>query len=181
MYAVYWDSDYDYLMVEDLKTKSSTVINNMHGPFISSCDISIKATFPETYNQLCALLGEKPEFAFARVRQFLACNFSERDSIPDIDDDFNFNLKKTGCQARNSICKYNFCHPVFCNELSQREKQILSLFVVGDSEDEIAEKLFISAHTVHNHIRNMYHKIGVIGKSNPDRRLIAFAHEKNLI
>ena len=48
------------------------------------------------------------------------------------------------------------------------------------SEDEIAEKLFISRYTVHNHINNMYSKTGIKGKSTPDRKLMAYAFKNKL-
>ncbi len=49
--------------------------------------------------------------------------------------------------------------------LSVREKEILSLIITGLSNDEISEKLFISLHTVRNHIRNIYQKLQVHSKS----------------
>jgi len=50
------------------------------------------------------------------------------------------------------------------HRLSDREKEILSLLAVGASNDEIAEKLFISRFTVKNHLQNIFKKIGVHGK-----------------
>lgn len=45
--------------------------------------------------------------------------------------------------------------------LTQREKEILTLITQGMINDMIAEKLFISPQTVHNHIRNIYDKLQV--------------------
>jgi len=45
--------------------------------------------------------------------------------------------------------------------LSAREKQVLELVVKGLSNREIAEQLFISDHTVKNHITNIFSKLGV--------------------
>jgi DNA-binding NarL/FixJ family response regulator len=46
-------------------------------------------------------------------------------------------------------------------DLSEREKEILSLLVEGLSKKQIAEKKFLSHHTVDSHIRNIYVKLEV--------------------
>jgi DNA-binding NarL/FixJ family response regulator len=50
-------------------------------------------------------------------------------------------------------------------DLSQRELEILQHLVQGNSYKVIAEALFISAHTVHFHIKNIYRKLHVTSKS----------------
>lgn len=45
--------------------------------------------------------------------------------------------------------------------LSNREGEILSLLLRGKSNKEIERDLFISPHTVRNHIYNIYQKLGV--------------------
>ncbi|MCX7708624.1 MAG: LuxR C-terminal-related transcriptional regulator [Clostridia bacterium] len=45
--------------------------------------------------------------------------------------------------------------------LTDREYQIALLVIEGCNNKEIGEKLFISPHTVRNHVYNMYKKIGV--------------------
>jgi DNA-binding NarL/FixJ family response regulator len=51
-------------------------------------------------------------------------------------------------------------------ELSEREKEILSLLVEGLSKKQIAEKIFLSHHTVDSHIRNIYVKLEVHSKGS---------------
>jgi len=46
-------------------------------------------------------------------------------------------------------------------DLSERENEILSLLVEGLSKKQIAEKIFLSHHTVDSHIRNIYVKLEV--------------------
>jgi DNA-binding NarL/FixJ family response regulator len=45
--------------------------------------------------------------------------------------------------------------------LSRRELEILELMSAGYRNKEIAEKLFISSHTVRSHIYNIYEKLHV--------------------
>jgi DNA-binding CsgD family transcriptional regulator len=45
--------------------------------------------------------------------------------------------------------------------ISQREKEILKLLLDGKSNKEIEDELFISYHTVKNHVYNLYQKLGV--------------------
>jgi pimeloyl-ACP methyl ester carboxylesterase/DNA-binding CsgD family transcriptional regulator len=44
--------------------------------------------------------------------------------------------------------------------LSGRERQVLTLVAAGLSDQEIAEQLFLSYHTVHRHVANIRHKLG---------------------
>ena len=45
--------------------------------------------------------------------------------------------------------------------ISQREEEILKLLLEGKSHKDVEEELFISYHTVKNHIYNLYQKLGV--------------------
>lgn len=46
-------------------------------------------------------------------------------------------------------------------DLSQRERDVLKLIAMGLPNDEIAARLFISPHTVKNHVSSIYRKLGV--------------------
>lgn len=59
--------------------------------------------------------------------------------------------------------------------LTPRETEILAMIAVGDKNEEIADKLFISSHTVKTHIYNIFKKIGV-----PNRLQAALWAAKNL-
>lgn len=61
--------------------------------------------------------------------------------------------------------------------LSERELEVLRLICEGDSNNVIAEKLFISVHTVDGHRRNLIAKTGV--KNTPN--LVMFAVKNGLI
>ena len=53
----------------------------------------------------------------------------------------------------------------FDYELSKREIEILKFTVDGYTSRHIAEKLFLSSHTVRKHIANIYHKLHVTSKA----------------
>lgn len=58
-------------------------------------------------------------------------------------------------------------------DLSKRENTILQELMDGGRVTSIADKLHLSQHTVRNHIRNIFSKLGV----NSQAQLIAFAKE----
>ena len=61
--------------------------------------------------------------------------------------------------------------------LTPREQEILVAVAVGDSTDEIAEKLSISKHTVARHRENLMQKLGLHNRSE----LVKYAIRKGLI
>jgi ATP/maltotriose-dependent transcriptional regulator MalT len=66
---------------------------------------------------------------------------------------------------------------ISCGEtgaLSQRERQVLELIALGHSNQQIADTLFISLHTVKTHARRIHGKLGV------ERRTQAVAKAKRL-
>ncbi|BDG34431.1 helix-turn-helix transcriptional regulator [Saccharococcus caldoxylosilyticus] len=64
---------------------------------------------------------------------------------------------------------------MLAEHLTAREMDVLHLLVQGCSNREIADRLFISIHTVKNHITNIFQKIGVNDRS----QLIALVYQLN--
>lgn len=50
-------------------------------------------------------------------------------------------------------------------DLTRRERAVLDLVAAGLSNDQIAERLYVSARTVERHLSNVYAKLGVTGKA----------------
>jgi RNA polymerase sigma factor (sigma-70 family) len=59
------------------------------------------------------------------------------------------------------------------SELSEREREVLQLVAAGMTNEQIAERLFLSARTVERHLSNVYAKLRLSGKS---ARAAAAAH-----
>ncbi|THF78092.1 hypothetical protein E6C55_15280 [Cohnella fermenti] len=49
--------------------------------------------------------------------------------------------------------------------LTLREREVLELLIQGCTNQDIAEKMFISAHTVKNHLTKIYMKLGVVDRT----------------
>jgi DNA-binding NarL/FixJ family response regulator len=49
--------------------------------------------------------------------------------------------------------------------LSEREREILQLLVEGHTKSRIAERLYLSPHTIDGHVRNIYAKLHVNNRS----------------
>jgi DNA-binding NarL/FixJ family response regulator len=68
------------------------------------------------------------------------------------------------------------CSPEFNSKISDSEMRVLELLYKGYDKEEIAEKLFLSVHTVNNHIRNAYVRLGFREKAE----FIDYAHRNKL-
>jgi DNA-binding NarL/FixJ family response regulator len=62
-------------------------------------------------------------------------------------------------------------------KLTERETEIIRLLAIGKSSAEIADQLFLSAHTVNTHRKNIFRKLGI----NSTVELVHFAHDNNLL
>jgi DNA-binding CsgD family transcriptional regulator len=64
--------------------------------------------------------------------------------------------------------------------LSRRELDVIHYLTRGLSDDEIAEKLYISKLTVHTHIKNIYSKLGAKSRIELYRRVILGELSRNI-
>ncbi len=177
MIEIFWNETRTALMSEDFVVGTTQRLDEWSAQMVQLFDSSIATLRPKVYKALCDDCGYGPQFAFNRIYQFAACNFSTRDGHPDIDDDFNLTIERVSCPIRHK------CKAIFCSNetmLSGREIEIVKLFVRGSDNESIAGRLFISKSTVHNHINNIYHKLGFTGQPHPDRLLINYAYTNKI-
>ncbi|WP_245772783.1 LuxR C-terminal-related transcriptional regulator [Lacicoccus alkaliphilus] len=60
--------------------------------------------------------------------------------------------------------------------LSPREREVLILISEGKTNQEIAELLYISTHTVKNHVTKIFHKLGVSDRANAISKVYRTIH-----
>ncbi|MBO4550038.1 MAG: helix-turn-helix transcriptional regulator [Bacteroidaceae bacterium] len=81
------------------------------------------------------------------------------------------------CPLRGE-CKYEgvICQPEFNSELSKREKEVLRHLYDGLSIEDIADEMYLSPHTIKNHIRNAYARLDVHSRAE----FIAYADKNGM-
>ena len=126
----------------------------------------IENFYPEAMNALNEVYEKSsrniPYYKYLRVRRFLKCNFGNLDTSDHDDNDGFFCFEKIHCPLRGE-CKYEgvICIPEFNSKLSEAEKRVMKLYYDNDSIDRIADSLYLSGHTVRNHIKASYAKLGI--------------------
>lgn len=165
------------LMVEDLCNSEAKRLDELDTCSLQKLDAAIANCRPKIYKSLCEAFGYGPQCAFERVYNFSACNFSTHDGRADINEEILI-TEKVPCPCRHR-CSLGYCS--YDSDLSIRELQVVKLFASGFEEAGIAEQLFISKATAHNHITNIYSKLGLSGSSHPDRLLVTYAHNNKLL
>lgn len=66
------------------------------------------------------------------------------------------------------------------HSISKREKEIAELILQGKSNKDIEHQLFISPHTVKNHIYNLYQKTGVKSRGQLVSRMLESNHRQQI-
>ena len=142
----------------------------------------IRECYPDAYKALMECYQKSaqniPYFQYLIVRRFCKCNFGELDNTSrDIDKNGGFNFERVKCPMRGE-CKYEgiICSPQFYSRISDAEMRVMKMIYEGANNEDIAEKLYLSPHTVKNHIKSVYIKLGIHEKSE----FIQYAHKNNL-
>lgn len=180
MLEFFWTTEKTRLTVHDMENDEFFHLDNDHLSLIKQIERRIREQYPDVMNKLTELYGHEPAMAFARVNRFLKCNFSVHDNHPDIDDDWNFEFELVPCPLRGE-CNDAICEPKLTEVLSKRELEVVRLHCDGLTQQEIGDRLYISRLTAHNHITNVYQKLGFTGHANPDKLLINYAYKNKLV
>jgi len=116
-------------------------------------------------------------YEFLMARRIVNCCFGENDRMPDIDEFGCYNFEMVSC-PRIAECKYFkvICQPTYKSDLSERELEVMRLYFNHVSTEEIAERLFISIHTVNNHRRNALQRL----KLHSLEEFIGYAHRNKI-
>jgi DNA-binding NarL/FixJ family response regulator len=83
-------------------------------------------------------------------------------------------LRRENIDVEDLDLKELSCEPV---HISERELEIITLIAEGYTNVEIAEKLFLSPHTVNTHRKNILQKLGV----NNTAAIVMYAVKTNLV
>lgn len=141
----------------------------------------IKEFYPEAYAKLSEKYNKCSfnllHFQYKIVWMFCKCNFGVIDDIKDISRTGEFKFEHIQCPMRGECPFENIvCHPKFNSKISDAERRVLKMVYNNESKDAIADKLCISIHTVNNHIRNAYNRLGIHEKAE----FIAYVDKHNL-
>lgn len=142
----------------------------------------IREFFPDAYKDLSKWFQKSaqnvPYFQYLIVDQFCRCNFGKLDSTKkDIDRKGHFNFERINCPMRGRCLHENkVCNPTFNTRISDAEMRVMKMIYDGCNNEEIADKLYLSPHTVKNHVKSVYIKLGIHEKSE----FIQYAHKNNL-
>lgn len=134
--------------------------------FIQSFLAVLREFYPEAYEALMDRYSKSSDNKryrdFLAVRMFIKCNLGLYDNMIDVDENWNFNFEFVSCPLRGE-CKYDkvICSPKFNSTLSERQLEVMKMLYQGETDSEIADKLFISLNTVNNHKKNSFKKVGV--------------------
>lgn len=159
----------------DRVTERSTVLVKETLDIIRECYSDAYKALMECYQKSSSNI---PYFQFLMVNRFCKCNFGNLDSTKrDIDAFGRFNFERVGCPMRGE-CKYEniICNPKFNSKLSEAELRVIRLVHDGYSNEEIADKIYLSPHTVKNHIKSVYLKLGIHEKAE----FVKYANSNNL-
>ena len=188
--------DYDFLntinfdQIENfISDKTSILIMNIVGLGLSDTFDFIENTLKRFCNLKIMILSPNTEMKVIKkffekgVKSFLTKNTNSTEFLNAlkaviegkvyINDDAKKSLFDYICNQEELSDKKSYGG----DELTCREKDVLALLCDGYRTKEIADKLFISTHTVESHRRNIMLKLNV----NNSSKLVKLAMENNLV
>lgn len=134
--------------------------------FVQSFLSVLREFYPDAHKALMELYSKsaanKQYRDYMAVRRFIKCNFGVYDNTIDVDANWGFNFEFVSCPLRGE-CKWDgvLCQPKFDSKLSNRQLEVMELCYNGMSDEEIAERLFLSLQTIKYHKKVVYRKLGL--------------------
>jgi len=99
-------------------------------------------------------------YANNHVYSFTMTSFLLSDAFGNIETIYSVSINKQVAQSNETVEEIGKKY-----DLTKRELEVVSLIRQGYSNKEIAEKMFISNHTVKAHIMNIFSKVGVTSRT----------------
>jgi DNA-binding NarL/FixJ family response regulator len=150
---------------------------NLPGMSGTECTSIIRERYPKTHVIMCTVY-EDDEKIFkaleAGANGYILKKTSSSDLIIAINEVLNGASPMSGEIARKVVQSFRKKNVNPSYDLSERELAILNLISLGYSNKEIGEKLFISPHTVRNHLYNIYNKLHVNSRIEAMNKLNSF-------
>ena len=150
-----------------LSNGNSVEITEKDTDFIDDLLLKIENFYPDAFKALKESYSKSslnvPYFKFLMARRFLKCNFGELDTTQeDIDSNGIFHFEKVSCPMRGE-CKHEcvICMPRFSSKLTDAEMRVMRVYYQEKNNGSTAELLYLSVHTVKNHIKASYAKLGI--------------------
>jgi len=140
----------------------------------------IEQFYPKAYKALCSEYDKcklnLTYYRFKIVNRFCKCNFGSIDNVPDVKNGV-FNFERVPCPLRGE-CRLEgiVCSPEFENNVSNAELRVMRLVNRSMTAEEIAEELYLSVHTVRNHLKNIYSRLGLHNRQD----LMNYIHKNKL-
>lgn len=145
----------------------------------------VRNRYPDAYEALEKIYTKSAPnqqyYQYLMARRFCKCNFCRLDTtefdVEDVDAEGKFNFEKVECPMRGE-CLYEgvVCMPKFNSKLSAAEMRVMEAMYNGASEQEAARELYLSPHTVHQHVKSVYVKLDIHKLSE----FIAYANNNNM-
>jgi len=122
---------------------------------------------PDTYDALMDTYSKysknKVYYEFRMAQRYIRCNWPRFDNTKkDIDSDGHLNGEPFFCPLRDE-CQLSgiVCNSRINTTLTEREKEVFALIAEGLQAEAIANRLFLSIHTINRHRENIKVKIEV--------------------
>lgn len=140
----------------------------------------IMECYPDAYKALSKFYEKSAmNVSYYRLliaRRFCKCNFGKLDTA-ELDCGNTFRFEKVCCPLRGE-CPLEgvVCLPKFNSQLSKKELEVMRLIYDGCTNEEVAERMYLSPFTIKNHIKSVYAKLGIHEKSE----FIQYANKNHL-
>jgi DNA-binding CsgD family transcriptional regulator len=153
-----------------LTPEDTDIINQLLG--------RIEIDYPQAYEALHKLYGAMAFHKFKMASRFIRCNLGSYDNKIDSQADGILNFEFIPCPMRGECAHEKvICFPKYNTTLSRREMEVMELICDNLTDEEIANKLFISKFTAERHRKNILSKLHVHNKQG----ISDFARKNNMI